>query len=414
MSTFHFGVYVQFPYVVEPLSNDQLETWNVYYAGRHDRDRRTEEGIWRRTQAPENAEQSGWSEGSGHRRRIVHYRYGYDVVDAVLQMNSFYLYHCSTYPIAEIDNHEMRLRGDLTAGGWSLDDGVWRRGDLECRVTRFEVHPEDAAVDRQVPADFHSLEAVLTSRGHDPATEIRHLPWHVLNGGMRVKDSPGNPTVVPDLRLLAEHLPFQVEVGCGTSVEAGIPPLHRLHEIYRVTGRHDSRPGAKDPFILDSDSDTLLAEVIRRPEDKFVEFTEMLRICLGAAPTPALQVLRRLADAGYLVGPVITNNFDVLCARAGLDECFVRRYDQKIPDIKLLSQARALLVIGNHADRRKVETRARECGMAVFFLDPEGFWVDGEFAPYPLEGPQTADYLCRSSADQGLRDLEKLLSGVKL
>lgn len=62
----------------------------------------------------------------------------------------------------------------------------------------------------------------------------------------------------------------------------------------------------------------------------------MYRACFTASPTPALRALRQLADAGHLVGPVITNNFDALAARAGLAEHCVRRYDEIIPDVPLL------------------------------------------------------------------------------
>ena len=96
-----------------------------------------------------------------------------------------------------------------------------------------------------------------------------------------------------------------------------------------------------------------------------------------------------MAREGHLIGPVITNNFDVLAARAGLTEYCVRRYDEIIPDVPLLPGARALLVVGSHADRRAVQARARAAGKKIFYLDPEGFRADGTFQPYPLESPQT-------------------------
>ncbi|MEI5036224.1 hypothetical protein RB201_36945 [Streptomyces sp. S1A(2023)] len=53
--------------------------------------------------------------------------------------------------------------------------------------------------------------------------------------------------------------------------------------------------------------------------------TADFRACFPAEPTPAMWALKELMDAGHLVGPVITNNFDVLAARAGLDECSMGR-----------------------------------------------------------------------------------------
>lgn len=400
---------MQFPYEVRTLTRSEATVWAEYYAGASDRDRTIEEGIWRRTQAPENADQSGWQAGDSSRRRIVHYRYKFDVVAYRLFMTQFYLYFCNTYPRSEIDRQESILLSELTSNGWVRAQDLYLKGDLECRITRFEEHPEDRAASRTTAAGYETLEVVFTSRNHYPDREVTYLPWHVLNGGMRVKDQPGQPTRIQDLHELSKYLPFQVEVGCGTSVEAGIPPLHRLHEIYRVTDRHDNKPGAKDPFILDAHSDELLTEIVCKTERKFEEFTEMICTCLHAEPTEALKALRRMRQSGHVVGPVITNNFDVLCARAGMDECFVRRYDQKVPDIELHAAAKALLVVGNHADRRKVEARARDRGMVIFFLDPEGFWFDGSFAPYPLEGPQDPDFVCGQSATEGLLNLEDIL-----
>lgn len=87
----------------------------------------------------------------------------------------------------------------------------------------------------------------------------------------------------------------------------------------------------------------------------------MLRACFLAEPTPAMWALRELMDAGHLVGPVITNNFDVLAARAGLDECFMRRYDQAVPEVEWVDGGKALLVVGLHADRRRSRPAPAAC-----------------------------------------------------
>lgn len=399
---------MRLPVKVLELDNAQLECWNSHFKGLHDRPRYVEEGIWRRTQDSRNADQSGWTADTDQRRRIVHYRYRYDVLDSsVLSMVDFYLYFSATYPDNECESLSSEIFRFLD--GWEQFTSTrWARGDLRCVVNKFDIHPEDIKAGRPSPEGYRSIDVCVTSVDCDPSADIRYLPWHVLAGGMRIKDKRGEPRVMPDLAEIADYLPFQVEVGCGTSVEAGIPPLHRLHEIYRVTGRHDDMPGAKDPFVLGA-ADLLISEVLGTPEAKFHEFTEMFRKCFLAEPTPALLALKEMSDAGYLVGPVITNNFDVLCGRTGLEECFVRRYDESIPPIPLLPEARSLLVVGNHADRRKVQARARERGMKIFYLDPEGFWIDGRFAPYPLEGVQDGEVLCQQPAAVGLPRLATLL-----
>lgn len=407
---------MRFPLPVLDLDEPGRAQWAEHFADGHDRRRDVEEGIWRRTQDPRNADQSGWTEAESARRRIVHYWNRYAVDGDTLVLAEWYLYYCVTYPAAEIDAYLAQVHAWLAAGGWTASGAEgWARGDLRAHLTRYDEHPEDAAAGRATPDGFASLQVRFASAGLDLPVDVAPRPWQVLAGGMRIKDRRGTPTLIDTLAPLAQYTPFQVEVGCGVSVEAGVPPLHRLHEVYRVTTRGDNKPGAADAFVMRPDDDRLLAEVLLDPEKKFGDFTELYRKCFQARPTPALKALDWLAREGHLIGPVITNNFDTLAARAGLQECFVRRYDQQIPDVPFLPETKALLVVGNHADRRAVEARARAAGLKVFFCDPEGFYLeDGTFAPYPLEGAADGDYVCRQTAAEGLPELVRVLQNAQV
>ncbi|MCG5220036.1 hypothetical protein [Streptosporangium sp. KLBMP 9127] len=75
----------------------------------------------------------------------------------------------------------------------------------------------------------------------------------------------------------------------------------------------------------------------------------------------------------------------------------------------LLPEAKALLVIGLHADRREVQARARAQGMKVFFVDPEGLWENGVFKAYPIEGARNGDTVVRQAAIPALERLCGLL-----
>ncbi|PZT72722.1 MULTISPECIES: hypothetical protein [unclassified Streptomyces] len=394
------------PYIViDQLVPEQQRVWNTYF-GDADRRRYIEEGIWRRTQEKDTAGQSGWATSDDARRRIIHYRYRYGLVPTTaapaIGLTDLYLYHSTSAPADEIDAHHDALMDSLAVGGWREAPGgfLWTRRDLKCRITEHDVHPQDAAVGRTLPPGYQSLDVQIASVAYAPPPAVRQLPWNVLSTGIRRKDRPGTPTRIPDLSVLADLRPFQVEIGCGTSVEAGIPPLHRLHEIYRVTDRQGHEP-REHRFTLSPTADSLLHEVLTEPEEKAAEFVEMFRACFLAEPTPAMRALKELKDAGHLVVPVT--------ARAGLDECFMRRYDQAVPDVEWVDGAKALLVVGLHADRRKVQARARERGMQVVYLDPEGFWHDGEFMPHPLEGPQDGDLVCRATAAEALPALVNVL-----
>src|SRR6185295_13936510 len=108
------------------------------------------------------------------------------------------------------------------------------------------------------------------------------------------------PRVV-DAAALAAHLPAQVELGCGPSIEAGIPHLSTLHRIYGVSRADYS-------FVFRAADDGLLT-LFRDPEAKYREMTDIYRACLVADETPFYRRLVDLWRRGFLVGPVITNNF---------------------------------------------------------------------------------------------------------
>ncbi len=403
------------PYpVIEQMSPTQVATWETHFAGNsHERPRSIEEGIWRRTQEPANAEQSGWSEDASGRRRIVHYRYhfGLDYTFPVprLVLSDLYLYHSLAGPAGEISAYAKSIATWLDQGRWRQKGEVWHKGDLQVTVTEFGEHPQDERADRHTPDGFRTVDVCFTSEDYRVTRTLRNLPWDVLAGGIRIKERRGNPAYAEDLSGLLDFLPFQAELGCGTSIEAGIPPLHFLHQVYRVTARRDNALTQAHPFTLTPQADMLVQEMILGAKAKAPELVRMFGACFTAQTTPAHQALKALHDAGHLVGPVITHNFDVLSARAGLGECFVRRYDQKIPPVPLLDQAKALLVVGLHADRREVQKRARERGMKIFYVDPEGLKENGVFKEYPIEGAREGDTVVPQAAIPALGRLCELL-----
>ncbi|MGX2997506.1 hypothetical protein JNUCC64_25145 [Streptomyces sp. JNUCC 64] len=406
-------MYLPYP-VIEQLTDGQVITWKTFFEGAgRERPRSIEEGIWRRTQDPANAEQSGWSEDASGRRRIVHYRYTYalDYTFPVprLVLADLYLYVSFTAPNHEIRAYAESVDGWLEQGRWRRDGTGWRHGDLVTALTEYDTHPQDERADRTVPVGFRTLDVLITSEGYAVARSLRNLPWDVLAGGMRIKERRGAPEFAQDLSGLLDHLPFQVEVGCGTSIEAGVPPLHYLHEVYRVTERKGDEFTQSHGFTLTPQADTLVREMLLDASGKAESLTRMFATCFTAEPTGAHLALKALHAAGHMTGPVITHNFDLLAARAGLEEVFVRRYDQKIPPVPLLDHARALLVIGLHADRRSVQARARAKGMKIFYVDPEGLMENGAFKEYPIEGAREGDTVVRSGATPALRRLCELL-----
>ncbi|MEV6565918.1 hypothetical protein [Streptomyces kronopolitis] len=405
-----------FPHpVIEQLDDTQVATWDKHFAGAaHERPRAIEEGIWRRTQEQTNADQSGWSEDEHGRRRVVHYRYRYDIDYTFpvprLVLADLYLYHSVLAPAAEIEAYLKRIAAWLGQGRWrQKGDTTWSKGDLRLTITEHDEHPQDERADRDTPPGFRSVDVVILSDEFEVSRTVRQLPWNVLAGGMRIKETRGEPTIAEDLSELLEHMPFMVEIGCGSSIEAGVPPLHFLHEVYRVTERKDNSLTQSHRFTMRPEDDTLIEEMLTDPTAKASQLTAMFKVAFEAQPTQAHHILKELHDAGHLVGPVIQHNFDLLAARAGLPECFVRRYDQKVPPVPFDERAKAILVVGLHADRRAVQARARALGMKVFFVDPEGLVENGEFKEYPIEGARDGDVVVRAGAIEALARLKELV-----
>lgn len=208
---------------------------------------------------------------------------------------------------------------------------------------------------------------------------------------------------IDDLGELKKHLPFHVEVGCGISLEAGIPALHHLHQLYNVTNLQNGK------FIFGGESDDVTSRIIKNPHLEFMKLCAIFSAAFAAKPTATHSALLALENSGAMIGPVMTNNFDGLAHRAGLKELYLRRYDESIPPVDFDNRARSLLVIGSHADRRRVQLRAREKGLKIFYLDPEGYLVDDQFISYPLEGPKDSDFICRQNASIGVVNLQKML-----
>ncbi len=75
---------MELPYVTLPLDETLSRRWDRFYARPVGRPRHVEEGLWRRTQDPRNAEQSGWAGPGNARRRIVHYRHEFSATPAAV------------------------------------------------------------------------------------------------------------------------------------------------------------------------------------------------------------------------------------------------------------------------------------------------------------------------------------------
>jgi len=404
---------MKFPFTVASgLTEHQIDRYRRHIdsdaSGWH---RRFTESIWRRHQHPSNARLSGWRGPEDQKKRLIHFYDEYGLEGGNFVLRHAYLHLILGLPGEHIDEYRAAMAGGLRDGQWrcerdDADGAVWRRGDLTATIRHRRVHPEDAARGKAPPAHYASLDVVLRTDGYSLPATWESRPWEVFyRVGLREKLTREEPQLV-DASALAAHLPAQLELGCGPSIEAGIPHLSTLHRIYGVSR-------ADYGFIFRAEYDALL-ELFREPERKYAEMTAIYRACLLAEPTPFYLRMRDLWQRGYLVGPIITNNFDCQCADLGLPEISLRRYDwgPYYPEIEHDPRARSLLVIGVHADRRLVQMRARKRGLRVLYIDPEAYVApDGGAIPYPVEAPQRDDLFVRASAHDAMAVLHPLLTG---
>lgn len=407
---------MKFPFIVIPeLTDRQLWRYHNHInsdaSGWH---RRWTESIWRRHQHPYNARLSGWTTPEDQKRRILHFYDEYGLEGRSFVLRNAYLFMHVSLPEEHIDEYEAAIRAGLRDGEWNTDGtehsrGLrqerFRRGDLTLRLARCKHHPEDEKRSRQQPSGYQNLDLWLMTDAYNLPSGWDERPWKVFfEVGLRKTLQRETPTIITPEQI-AEHLPAQLELGCGPSIAAGIPHLSSLHRIYGV-----SLPDYG--FVFRAEQDGLL-KVLASPETKYAEMTDIYRACAVAEGTPFYEVVDDLMRRGLIVGTVITNNFDCLCADRGLPEISLRRYDwgPYYPRIKYDPRAKSLLVVGVHADRRLVQMRAREQGLKVVFVDPEQYvGPDGRVISYPVEAPQNEDFFVRATAEQALPQLHQSLS----
>ena len=374
--------------------------------------RRRAEGIWRRTQEEATREKSGWTGPHDARRRMIHFLDEYDMVEnksgnVDFAIVSAYLWMAVTLPSGECDVYEQRIYDALSANEWKkVTNTEYTRDELTLTITRYAQHPEDMKVGRKLPDNYRTVEYCLTTKGMSLEERVIDSPWNMLNSGIRKQGNrTDNPTILDDVSVMKDLFPVQVELAGGASIDLGIPPLNHLHTTYNVTNPQDKT------FVFGEDN--FLTDLIANPTAFYEKAGIAYKTCIMAEPNEFYRLLKTLYKKGFAVGDVITNNFDGLPSLVGLKEKYIRRYNEPkhYPQIDFDSKARSLLVIGNHADRRRVQMQARERGMKVIYVDPEMYFdYFGNTVSYPLENIQEEDILFHKTAVEFATELEKCIN----
>ncbi len=354
------------------------------------------EGVWFRSQNEINKDFSLWKDENSNRRRTIHFKHRFKVVDEYLIMDSSYLYLSVRLEKKAYDKYINSIREALDRNGYILKNDRYEKEDLRIKLEEFEHHPKE----KFIPG-YQTVDITVYSKNVTDLKENYEQIWNLQVKGIREKDKRGNPKYIKDVEELKEYLPAQIELGCGPSIEAGINPLYHLHETYKVQRHRDSR-------FYYAEEDDLILQIIEKDRDKYIEFSEIIRNCLNALPTAFHYALKKMYEKGLFVGTLFNNNFDHLSSVLGIDEKTLRVYviDDYFPKVTFDDRAKSLICIGSHADRRFIQKQAREKGLKIIYVDPEGFETKNGFEDYLIEGATGNDFILRLKSLDFATELE--------
>ena len=389
-------------FVVEEITDEQAEVFNNYFC---ENGSFNFEGCWLRNQRKENQYQSNYVDETTRRRRYVHF---YDTyVDSFfdgkhhLALSKYYLYVTNTLPKEEIAEYESRIMNALKLANYKkIDDEKYLKDNgTMVVIKRYNNHPENTEV---FPENYTTVDIVVASDGYDYSA-IQDRMWKLSRKMYRMPDKRGNPKYTKDMKDILEYLPAQVEMGCGPSIGANIPPLHEMHETYRVQNHINKK------FYFAKEDD-LIENVIKDELKMRKIFAKVPIACISAKITEGYYDFKDLYEKGFFKGIVYNNNFDRIVKRLGIPEHILRIYDinEYIARPKFEEGLKSLVCIGCHADRRQVERQAREKGLKIIFIDPEGFYEKDGFVEYKIEGPKDDDIIVNITFEEAMKQLGKL------
>ena len=204
---------------------------------------------------------------------------------------------------------------------------------------------------------------------------------------------------------IAQHLPAQLELGCGPSIEAGIPHLSTLHRIYGVSH-------ADYGFIYRAEADGLLA-LFRDPEAKYREMTEIYRACLSRSRRRSTCGCATCGSAAILSGrsSPTTSTASAPTSVCRSSRCAATTWGRTTRRSSTIRARKSLLVIGVHADRRLVQMRARRRGLRVHLHRPRGLRrARRQRDPVSGRGAAGEDLFVRATAHDAFERLHGVLA----
>lgn len=388
---------MKFPYKICKLSNNEVNIFNKYFATKGEF---VFEGIWFRSQEEVNKNVSEYIDNTTRNRRTIHYNHVFYVKDNYLMVKSSYIYLSIRLNNNEYGKYLNDIINTLENNNYIKSNNIYIKDNLNIMINKYDKHPYDEIID-----NYKTVDIIVKSDNLNNTDKLFNQVWNLQVKGIRERDTRGNPKYINDFNELKEYFPMAVELGCGPSIEAGVMPLYKLHEIYKVQRHRDGK------FYFGT-SDTLIKQIIEKDNIKFDEFYEIIAECIKAKPTNFHYNLKKMYDKKLFTMNLFNNNFDRLCKRIGINENILRVYniENYFPKVIFDKDVKALLCIGTHADRRFIQRQARNQGLKIIYVDPEGFNTDNEFFKYEIEGAKDEDYILKMTASEFSQVLENILN----
>lgn len=388
---------MKFPYKICKLTNNEVNIFNKYFATKGEF---VFEGIWFRSQEEVNKNVSGYINNTTRNRRTIHYNHVFYVKDNYLMVKSSYIYLSIRLNNNEYDKYLNYIINTLENNNYIKNNNIYIKDNLNIIINKYDKHPYDEIID-----NYKTVDIIVKSDNLNNTDKLFNQVWNLQVKGIRERDTRGNPKYINDFNELKEYFPMAVELGCGPSIEAGVMPLYKLHEIYKVQRHSDGK------FYFGT-SDTLIKQIIEKDNVKFDEFYEVIAECIKAKPTNFHYNLKKMYDKKLFTMNLFNNNFDRLCKRIDINENILRVYniENYFPKVTFDKDIKALLCIGTHADRRFIQRQARNQGLKIIYVDPEGFNTDNEFFKYEIEGAKDEDYILKMTASEFSQVLENILN----
>ncbi|MDC3416215.1 hypothetical protein [Aquibacillus salsiterrae] len=341
------------------------------------------DNLWFRTQDEKNKIYSNRNNDDDQRRRVFHSMQRYtihknkDVSNLVI--DDFFIYVSISMPEQEIDEYEYKVTNLLNSAGWKRVSDYFEKGDLLFQIHRYKNNDLERYANFEL--NYSHIEIIV----RPIVTEFNILEhndriWKLFNKGIRSKGESKKARTLQNMEEFMQLLPAQIETGCGPSLEIGISPLHDLHEIYKVQN--------KEGYFYFGETDTFFEELIMDEQKKFEDMSKLVRQFVQSTPSDNHIKLKELFELGIFKGEILSNNLDRIFSRTGLTESIIRKYDVDnfFPKVNFHPEVKSLLVIGSHADRRKVWEQARSHGLKVIHVNPEGYQEgSGVFFNKPIE-----------------------------